>query len=65
MEHSIIHLATSKTDFGPVLKRVVVDVYPEDTVETLYNDRLKPAEHRAFIEVLKNPPTKQMFHCLK
>lgn len=49
------HIATEATDFGPVLQRVIVGVAPEDTVETLYS-RLKRAEHKALIEILKNPP---------
>ncbi|RJQ27474.1 hypothetical protein C4577_01435 [Candidatus Parcubacteria bacterium] len=48
------HIVTEEADFGPVLKRVIVDVLPEDTVETLY-PRLKRAEHQGLIGILKNP----------
>lgn len=51
------HIATEATDFGPVLERVIVEVEPNDTVETLYA-RLKIEEHRGLIKVLKNPPRK-------
>ncbi len=57
---STIHVVTEEADFGPVLKRVIVDVKPGDTVDTLYNERLKPAENRGFIEVLKNPFIKRL-----
>lgn len=49
------HVATVKADSGPVLKRVIVQVELEDMLETLYA-RLKVAEHRGLIEILKNPP---------
>ncbi|MDP3888863.1 MAG: formyltransferase family protein [bacterium] len=47
------HIATEKTDFGPVLKRVIVEVLPEDTLDILYG-RLKQKEHEALIEILKD-----------
>lgn len=52
---STIHIVTEEADFGPVLKRVFVLVDPQDTVDTLYA-RLKLAENRGLVEVLKNPP---------
>lgn len=45
------HIATEQADFGPVLQRVIVDVSPDDTVESLYG-RLKVQEHAALIDVL-------------
>ncbi|MCL5438682.1 MAG: hypothetical protein M1268_01695 [Patescibacteria group bacterium] len=48
------HIVTEEADTGPVLQRVVVETQPEDTVETLYS-RLKRAEHKGLIEILKNP----------
>jgi len=52
------HIATEEADFGPVLKRVIVGVEPGDTVETLY-PRLKKAEHRGLVAILKSPPIKK------
>jgi len=49
---STVHVVTEKADFGPVLKRAFVTVKKEDSVETLYS-RLKKAEHKALIEVLR------------
>lgn len=49
---STIHVVTREPDFGPVLKRVVVKVKKNDTVESLYQ-RLKPAEHKGLIATLK------------
>lgn len=51
---STIHIVTEEADFGPVLKRVFVRVLKNDTVETLYK-RLKEAENRGLIEILKSP----------
>ena len=48
---STIHIATEETDFGPVLERVLEDVRPDDTVETLYG-RLKLREHEGLIRSL-------------
>lgn len=52
------HVATEETDFGPVLNRVIVNVEPNDAVETLY-PRLKKAEHSGPIGILKNPPIRK------
>lgn len=49
---STVHIVTEKADFGLVLKRAFVKVKKNDTVETLYS-RLKKAEHKALIGVLK------------
>ena len=50
---STIHIVTEEADFGPVLKRAFVQVEKEDTIDTLYA-RLKQAEHKGLVEVLKN-----------
>jgi|SRR3989344_3950306 len=50
---STIHKVTEEADFGPVLKRVFVDVKKDDTVDSLYK-RLKKEEHQGLIEVLKS-----------
>lgn len=56
---STIHIATPQTDFGPVLERVLVSVGPNDTVESLYNEKLKPAEHRGLISALNKLTVKK------
>lgn len=48
-----IHQVTEEPDFGPVFKRVFIQVKSNDTVETLY-PRLKLAESQALIDTLKS-----------
>lgn len=50
---STIHVVTEKADFGPVLKRVIVPVEANDTIDSLYSQKLKPAEHKGLIAALK------------
>lgn len=49
---STIHIVTSKTDFGPVLERAIVEVRSDDTVSSLYA-RLKLEEHKELIKALQ------------
>ena len=38
-------------DTGPIISQAEVDVYPDDTVETL-SDRVKLVEHKLYPEVI-------------
>jgi phosphoribosylglycinamide formyltransferase 1 len=49
---SSIHFLTKEFDFGPVLGRTFEAIYPDDTVDTLY-ERLKKKEHVLYIDALK------------
>lgn len=51
---STVHVATLDADSGPVIERTLVEVLPDDTVETLY-DRMKKEEWKALVRALKNP----------
>lgn len=46
---STVHAVTDETDAGPVIRRGLVKVQPDDTVATLY-DRMKQTEHRIIVE---------------
>lgn len=49
---STVHVVTEEVDWGPVVKRGLVKVEPEDTVESLY-DRLKKKEHEIMVGSLR------------
>ncbi len=46
---STVHAVTGEVDAGPVIRRGLVKVRPDDTVATLY-DRMKQTEHRIIVE---------------
>lgn len=48
---STMHFVVEKADFGPVIKRVEVPLFPNDTIET-YEQRLLKAENKLVIEVV-------------
>jgi phosphoribosylglycinamide formyltransferase-1 len=47
-----VHYVTDQLDGGPVIARVELAILPGDSAETL-SARLRPAEHRLLIEVLR------------
>lgn len=46
-----VHFVDSGMDTGPIISQAEVDVYPDDTVETL-SDRVKLVEHKLYPEVI-------------
>ncbi len=55
---STVHIATVDVDSGPVVERTeFIEFSPEDYLDKgkrLYDEKLKPAEHKALIRALKN-----------
>lgn len=49
---STVHVVTEREDWGPVVKRGLVKVKPDDTVTSLY-DRVKQTEHKIIVQSLK------------
>ncbi|MBU2993567.1 phosphoribosylglycinamide formyltransferase [Octadecabacter sp. 1_MG-2023] len=47
-----VHEVTAALDDGPVLGQAQIDVFPDDTPETLAT-RLLPMEHKLYVEVLR------------
>lgn len=46
-----VHYVDESLDGGPVIRQQIVDIYPEDTIETL-SDRILIQEHKVYPEVV-------------
>ena len=51
---STVHVATIDADSGPVLERTLVEVLPDDSIDSLY-DRMKREEWAALVRALEEP----------
>ena len=50
---STVHYVSSEVDAGPVLARVELSIFPDDTEETLY-ERLKEQEHHLIVQAVRS-----------
>lgn len=58
LEHSVrvtgvtVHFVDEKVDHGPIIAQAPVDVFPDDTVETLHR-RIQVEEHRLYPPIVE------------
>ena len=48
-----IHITTSELDAGPILAQAAVEVYPDDTEDTLH-ERIKEVERPLYLKTIQN-----------